>query len=409
VVLALSMVAILAMAGLLLDSGIAWVNRRDAQTAADTAALAAVKAMAANNLADDPAVRHTAAVSAANAMSATNGFPAGSVSCPGQAAAQGVVVNNPPLSGPHTGDNLYVEVIATGAMNTTFARIVGQNCWLVSARAVAQLIKSVTTTPGSAYPAILAAYGPSPCSNKAYDNSAQFTVYGDVISDSGMHDSSTGTHYNGKITYVANPPNGCGTQTVISGSTTTTSPTAYPVTYTFDTTAHTVKNNVTGSTVACTYWFAGGTNLGNGAWWQGGSSGSGQLNPGVYCATGDIGLSAGSNPVGNVTFVGTGKITISAGHVNLTPYWDSMLAYSTSNDPTNTVINFSGSNGQWAGLIFAPSGGVRVSGSGNYAYLAALWGQTVITTGTGWTLDSRGMTTPSTSSSIDYRVGTLVE
>lgn len=145
VLFALSLIAIIAMAALLVDGGAAWSNRRAAQAAADTGALAAAKA---GILGDNAAV-----MAAGNAIAAANGFSA-TTTCAGVSltnltnatvngvpphTTNGVTVNRPPTSGPHSGDNSYVEVVTTRPMNTTLARVVGQNCWMVSARAVASI------------------------------------------------------------------------------------------------------------------------------------------------------------------------------------------------------------------------------------------------------------------------------
>jgi len=127
--------AIIAMAGLLIDGGMAWSNRRQAQAAADTAALAAAKAIVANQSGPDAAL----------AVAKQNGFGNDTTDCSGATlpgnAGPGVQVNNPPSTGPHstaTVDN-YVEVITTRKMTTTFASAVGQGCWMVSARAVSSI------------------------------------------------------------------------------------------------------------------------------------------------------------------------------------------------------------------------------------------------------------------------------
>ena len=71
VLFALFLIAIIAMAGLLIDGRMAWANRRQAQTAADTAALAAAQLVA-----------------------GANGFGAGT-DCAGN-PLNGVTVNSPP-------------------------------------------------------------------------------------------------------------------------------------------------------------------------------------------------------------------------------------------------------------------------------------------------------------------------
>ena len=52
---------------------------------------------------------------------------------------QGVVVNQPPVNGPHAGQGGYVEVMTTRAIRPGFANVLGMSCWLVSARAVASI------------------------------------------------------------------------------------------------------------------------------------------------------------------------------------------------------------------------------------------------------------------------------
>jgi hypothetical protein len=135
VLFALCLIAIIAMAGLLVDGGMAWANRRQAQAAADTAALAAAKAIVANQ----------SGSAAALAITQQNGFGNVTTDCSGATlpgnAGPGVQVNNPPSTGPHStaAVNQYVEVITTRKMTTTFAAAVGQSCWMVSARAVASI------------------------------------------------------------------------------------------------------------------------------------------------------------------------------------------------------------------------------------------------------------------------------
>lgn len=418
VVFALAMVAMLAMAGLLIDSGLAWGNRRQAQTAADTAALAAMKAMADDSLPDETVARHDAGVFAADVMATANGFTATTgglpamVSCGGP-SVQAVVVNNPPASGPHTlaNDPLhykeYVEVITTRPMRTTFSGIVGQSCWLVSARAVARIFPEPPPL-GLHYPAIMATGGPViDCNQKAFDNTGNnFTVIGDVISNSGINDSHAATDvYNGTVTYVPNPPSNC---SITHSVGTPGSPATYPVTYTFDTTARTIKNDMSGLVAPCDFWWTGSTTLGDGAWWVGGTRASKQLEPGVYCATGDIGLSTNGTQ-GNVTFVGGGKVASSAGNLNLTAYFDNLMFFSTGGGATTTVVSFTGSGSIWQGIMYAPYGRVHITGpDASTPVFGALWGKTVQTTSGGsFTLNSSNLNGP--PGPTDYTFGTLVE
>lgn len=126
VLFTLVLLVMIAVAGLLLDGGLAAAARRQAQNAADTAALAAAKAA---TLGDDVAA-------AARTIGTANGFGAATTDCNGNTVA-GIAVYRPPITGPNAGKAGYVEIVAQRAMRTAFAGIVGQSCWMVSARAVA--------------------------------------------------------------------------------------------------------------------------------------------------------------------------------------------------------------------------------------------------------------------------------
>jgi hypothetical protein len=120
-----------AVAGMLLDGGMASQTRRQAQAAADTAALAAAQQIAIG----------VSGATAAQAIAAANGFPNTTTNCSG-ASTNGVTVNSPPTSGSYIGNSSYVEVIVQKAMRTGFSGLVGQGCWMVSARAVASVNSS---------------------------------------------------------------------------------------------------------------------------------------------------------------------------------------------------------------------------------------------------------------------------
>ena len=127
VLFAILLVVILGGAGLLVDGGMAWANRRQAQAAADLAVLAAAKAIAEGGFqcnASGLAVAQAAATSVAG----FNGFSS-------------VNVEYPATGGSHTGCN-YVRVTVSRTMATTFSRVLGQNTWTPQASATAMAIRS---------------------------------------------------------------------------------------------------------------------------------------------------------------------------------------------------------------------------------------------------------------------------
>jgi hypothetical protein len=118
-----SIVVILALVGLTVDTGYLQLIKVRMQTAADAAVLGAVNELKANG----PAQVGTAA----KADSASNGFTDG-------VNGVTVTVNKPPLTGFYTGDATAVEVLIHQNAGTYFMSLLGFNSMSVNARAVAR-------------------------------------------------------------------------------------------------------------------------------------------------------------------------------------------------------------------------------------------------------------------------------
>lgn len=121
VVVALALVVILAILGLAVDMGYLRYTKRQLQTAADAAAMAGAAELPFGDV-----------TSAAKTDSASNGFTDGTNGAT-------VTVNNPPLSGQHVGDSLYVETVVAKSTSTFFAKAFGVTTVSLQARAVAHL------------------------------------------------------------------------------------------------------------------------------------------------------------------------------------------------------------------------------------------------------------------------------
>ncbi len=113
---ALSLTTILGFVGIAVDVGTLLHDKRNLQTAADSAAIAGAWQLKLN-----PANVTSAATGAATT----------------QGISSGVTVNDPPANGPHTGNAAYVEVLITQSEPLFFARVLGLNSLNVGARAVA--------------------------------------------------------------------------------------------------------------------------------------------------------------------------------------------------------------------------------------------------------------------------------
>jgi Flp pilus assembly protein TadG len=361
IIFALSLIAILAMAGLLIDGGRAWGDKRQAQTAADTAALNAAKAFAAQP--DDASLtdRITAATAAAKFISDKNGFPAGTVRCPGGAWQEGVTVNAgfAHVTIPPVANQTYIEVTVSRPMQTTLAGVIGQSCWMVSSRAVASVAGAVSIAE---YPAIFAFLGPNPCLPYALTSTGDdFTVVGKVISNSGIKFSNLNWHHtSGTTTQVANPPNTCGsTGPVPPDTTTVTVKTEFPVTYSFcypgpapadapppDCVGHlpwTITNNMTGVTKACTYKSGSGSNdfdVAHLAF---------ALGPGVYCSSTTLKVTGtpASTDLAGVAFGGGQWVSVGPGGALATSPDGISWTKQTSSFGSTDITAAAYGSGQW--------------------------------------------------------------
>jgi len=130
IIFALAAIALFGIVGLAIDGSAKFSDRRHAQNAADTAALAAALAKSnaldaglSNSPAECPPTSGlpsdvcAAVITAALNLANENGYD--------NSASKQVDVYSPPISGYYTGDPTYVQVIIDSDVNTTFSRVVG--------------------------------------------------------------------------------------------------------------------------------------------------------------------------------------------------------------------------------------------------------------------------------------------
>jgi len=122
VLFALSVTALIAMAGLVLDGGGTFAQRRDQQAAADMAAMAGANAYM--NVSGTPTGKQAAAVAAAQAASGDNGF-----------AHSGTTTVRVVVSLVSSGATVQVDI--TSPHENGFARVVGLTSWPVTVTATA--------------------------------------------------------------------------------------------------------------------------------------------------------------------------------------------------------------------------------------------------------------------------------
>ena len=123
VLTAMLLTALLAFAGLLVDAGYLYAQRRQAQNAADQAAVAATRVLLEGG-------STSSAIAAALEYAEANGFDTDD-------SSNSVTVNIPPSSGEHAGDHTYVEVIIGEEPGTFFIHVLVADGATVQARGVA--------------------------------------------------------------------------------------------------------------------------------------------------------------------------------------------------------------------------------------------------------------------------------
>ncbi len=122
ILIVVAVVGLIGLTGLAVDGGLAYADRREAQNAADAAALSAALA----------SIRGQDWQTAALEASAQNGCP-----CDDE---HNVEVHRPPISGPYTGNNEYFQVIIQSQVQTRFGSVIGINQMANTVQAVSRAI-----------------------------------------------------------------------------------------------------------------------------------------------------------------------------------------------------------------------------------------------------------------------------
>ncbi|GAB4429793.1 MAG: pilus assembly protein TadG-related protein [Anaerolineales bacterium] len=132
IIIVFSIVGLIGITALAVDGGNAYLDRRQAQNAADTAALASAftRIRGGQNW-----------VTKALEMAETNGYPNDGV-------RSTVEVFSPPISGPYAGNIEYIQVVITSHVPTYFGGVIGQNT-------LTNRVEAVSRTKSSEFTEIL--------------------------------------------------------------------------------------------------------------------------------------------------------------------------------------------------------------------------------------------------------------
>jgi Flp pilus assembly protein TadG len=395
VLAAIMMVVFLGMAALAIDVGYFDQQQRQAQSAADAAALAGAQELPG---------------SAANATSQAKSFvisnmPAVPHTYPGTCAtppAPGVCITT-----PYNGNSKQIQVTVTESANSLFGHIFGINSTKVSATAVAgNTVSTLCASPGNTCYAIFAK--DSDCT--AGHNSISFSGGGNIITGgilaNGNVSAGGGGSTFGPSTFGPSA-SGCtwpaGSDSHTSGPTSeSTVLTTYPIDYTTDfppcsgaactgpcdtgttcTSAHhtpsfcTDANTVTPlslSPLSGHIYCAIGTGLPNTpSSWNGAISiGAGSVVAEATYVGGSVAVGGGGDNLTACGYASTGYTASGcAGGVPTPPTGNYPLIYATGT--SSSAINGGGGGSSFHGDLFAPLGGISFGGGGDTtSFLEAL-------------------------------------
>ena len=333
---------------LVVDVGVWFLDHRVAQNQVDAAALAAVQ--------DLPAANTTQATATVDNWLTKNGSGPEDISCLEYS--------------DRNGDGLFdtVRVCIERQSPGFFSTLSGIPFVYVGAGAVATVIPG--QQPSEPY-AIFANHDCPDASPAVQGPGSVNIITGGVHSNCDLMLNGSSNTVTGPVTFVGDvtvPGSG----NVCNGSpcelvAVQVSPVSMPINYTF-------------ADVPCDY--TGVEDLrARPQYWR--DSGLTRLKDGVYCnETGKLTLSGGGVE-GNVTLVAA-EIDLSGSDYTLTPYWNDILLFATSNEPSAVVA--SGSEGSWTGIIYAPNGEAQVAGSAGLSLVSSIIADTVVLSGSNFSI-----------------------
>jgi len=378
IIIAFAAVALFAFAALAIDGSMVFSDKRHAQNAADTAAMAAALAK----------LRDQDYVTAAKTRATSNGYD--------NLATNDVEIYNPPKDGSYAGNSEYIQVIITSYVPTTFARVIGRQQFKNVAEAVARAKLPVSGSwfDGKAMVSTMTGCGGGGTPNP-------FTVGGNgttVINNSGIFVNSScvpAFFDNGNSNLVTTDEGVCvigGIQAGVNGV--TPPPDGYCDSPQIDINDYPIPDpssycssagSITGSGGNYEAWPGYFNKTGNKTFPDVSPAGTLKLHKGVYCLYNGMSLNAswtitsdlngnGHDPdsEGILFYVPGGDVALNGGstlnvHAISSGLPDDLLNYLFIVPLSNSAnVTITGNNGSsFTGAIFAPKSECTMDGSGN--------------------------------------------
>ena len=372
ILIVFAIIGLIGMTGLTVDGGLAFSDRRNAQNAADTAALAAGRMMIRSNDWDT-------AQTAGFDLAENNGYD-------NNGTTNIVEVVRPPTQGIYTGDDDYIQVLITSHVQTTFARVVGITEMTNYVNAVAKVIPptKVNMFEGNA----VVGLSPDQCKAVKYQGNADTTLTGGGIYVNSNCPNTA--FFNNSSAAELTAPSLC----AVGGITYEPSAIQIPngqIKTGCDAYDYPVPEYVMplpecgGEATKDGNKMSAGTYTSNQAFPPAGVE---ILEPGVYCVDANFTLNGGDTLTGDnvIIYMIDGDVTWNGGaSVNLSaptsgPFKNLLLYVPYDNTSTIKLNGNSGSTVQ--GTILAPASDVQIVGTGDSGINGQIIGYTVDLSGT---------------------------
>lgn len=377
ILIVVGIVALIGLTALAIDGGRAFSDRRHAQNAADTAALAAALRKARG----DSANWQNSGLQRA----ADNGYDNNGVT-------NTVSVVSPPVEGPYAGNPEYIQVIITSHLDTYFATILGIDRITNRVQAVARAKPPVTGALFFGHAVV--GLAPHECKAVKYQGNANTLITGSGLFVNSDCCGSSAAFFNNSSSASLSIPNsgltsvgcveykpGAINATIVTGA----QPFPYPPPYNFPDPSAMCSGTAqkSGSTLSGGYF--------NGAFPPSGVTTL--QSGGIFCVHGDFKVNAndslsGHNVVivmlsGDITWNGGATLNLDAPDSG--PYAGLLIYVPLSNKATITINGNSAST--FVGTILAPASDITILGTGSSSGLnSQVIGYTVDLSGTSDTL-----------------------
>jgi len=363
VMIALAAIGLFAFTALAIDGSAIFSDRRHAQNAADTSALAAALAKTRNNPLWEP-VGLTRAES--------NGYDDNGIT-------NDVLIYNPPISGPYLGNDEYIQVKIRSDVKLFFARIVGWQKYTNNVEAVARATPSDYDEMfwGNA----VVGLAPHECRAVTYQGNADSTITGGGIFV--MSDCSSAAFFNHSSAAELTAPSLCAVGGIDYNPDALTVPSIHA--------GCSPPPQIAEPNPACSgNAVKSGNELSPGNWTgQFPPHGVDTLQSGVYCVDGDFRLNGGESLTGHgvVIRMDEGVVTWNGGaevHLEAPTEGDysGLLLYMPSATNCSTITLNGNSGSTIVGTVLAPCSNISVEGTGDSGIDGQIIGYTVDLSGT---------------------------